>query len=73
MQCPNCRYAAVAYTRTPPNCRPGIDGRRNEPGYLPWITAALAELRGETAEQLAAATEANARRFFRLQDAGGIA
>ncbi len=46
--------------------KPGIDGRRNEPAYLPWVAAALAQLRGEPVEQLAAATRANAQRFFRL-------
>lgn len=49
--------------------KPGIDGRRNEPAYLPWVAQALAELRGTSAEQLAAATGANARRFFRLRSA----
>lgn len=46
--------------------KPGIDGRRNEPGYLPWVARALAELRGEPVETLAAQTTRNARRFFRL-------
>lgn len=46
--------------------KPGIDGRRNEPGYLPWVVEALAELRGVTPAALAAITAANARRFFRL-------
>lgn len=46
--------------------KPGIDGRRNEPGYLPWVARALAELRGESFEAIATQTSANARRFFRL-------
>lgn len=46
--------------------QPGIDGRRNEPGYLPWVAQALAQLRGEPYEQLAAQTAGNARRFFKL-------
>lgn len=49
--------------------RPGIDGRRNEPAYLPWVAKALAELRGVSLEPLAAETTANARRFFRLASA----
>ena len=49
--------------------KPGIDGRRNEPAYLPWVAQALAELRGVTAEQLAAETSSNARRFFNLASA----
>ena len=46
--------------------KPGIDGRRNEPCYLPWVAQALAELRGETQEAIAAQTSLNAQRFFRL-------
>lgn len=46
--------------------KPGIDGRRNEPAYLPWVARALAELRGESFEALAAQTAANAQRFFRI-------
>ena len=46
--------------------KPGIDGRRNEPCYLPWVAGALAELRGETFEAVAAQTSLNAQRFFRL-------
>lgn len=46
--------------------KPGIDGRRNEPAYLPWVGRALAELRGEDEARLAADTAANARHFFRL-------
>jgi len=46
--------------------KPGIDGRRNEPAYLPWVVRALAELRGEDESRLAADTATNARRFFRL-------
>ena len=46
--------------------KPGIDGRRNEPCYLPWVALALAELRGVTPDELAAVTADNARRFFRL-------
>jgi len=46
--------------------KPGIDGRRNEPAYLPYVAQALAELRGESPDALAASTGANARRFYRL-------
>ncbi len=47
----------------------GIDGRRNEPAYLPWVARALAELRSESIDTIAAQTAANARRFFRLASA----
>lgn len=49
--------------------KPGIDGRRNEPAYLPWIARELAALRGIAFETLVAETTANARRFFRLATA----
>ena len=51
--------------------KPGIDGRRNEPAYLPWVARALAELRGDDPAELGAVTAANARRFFRLPSAAG--
>jgi len=40
--------------------------RRNEPMYLPVVLAAAARLREQPAQQLAAITTANARRFFGL-------
>ena len=46
--------------------KPGIDGRRNEPAYLPWIAKAIAELRGESVESVMMQTTANTRAFFRL-------
>ena len=46
--------------------KPGIDGRRNEPAYLPWIAQSLATLRSQSLEQVAAITSTNAQRFFRL-------
>ena len=41
-------------------------GRRNEPALLPRVLAAVAELRGEPPEAVAAATTANAERLFSL-------
>jgi TatD DNase family protein len=49
--------------------KPGIVGRRNEPAFLPYVAEALAALRGETQAALAAQTQANAARFFRLGSA----
>ncbi|MGI8478965.1 MAG: TatD family hydrolase [Gaiellaceae bacterium] len=43
-----------------------VRGRRNEPAHLVHTIAALAEVRGEEPEQLAAATHANANAAFRL-------
>lgn len=51
----------------PRNLRPRVKAHRNEPQWLPWIAQTLAACRGETMEQLAAQTTANARRFFRLE------
>jgi TatD DNase family protein len=53
----------------PRNLRPRAKAHRNEPQWLPWIAQTLASCRGETLEQLAAQTTANARRFFRLEHA----
>ncbi len=41
-------------------------GRRNEPAFLPATVAALAECRGVSAPELAAATRANTQAFYRL-------
>jgi TatD DNase family protein len=41
--------------------------RRNEPMYLPLILEAVATCRGQSTDQLALITTANARRFFRLK------
>jgi TatD DNase family protein len=46
--------------QTPVTKRPG----RNEPAFLVEIVHALAQIRGEPAEHIAAATTANARRLF---------
>lgn len=43
-----------------------VDGRRNEPAFLPWVIEALAALRHTDAATLATLTANNARRFFRL-------
>lgn len=40
-------------------------GQRNEPGHLPLVLDALAELRGKSREELIARTTGNARRLFR--------
>ncbi|WP_373048901.1 TatD family hydrolase [Vulgatibacter sp.] len=42
----------------------GHRGERNEPAFLPEVARALAALRGEDAEELAARTTLNARRLF---------
>lgn len=44
--------------------------RRNEPAYLPWVARRLAECRGEDPASVAQGTHDNARRFFRLREAG---
>lgn len=43
-----------------------LRGRRNEPAYVRYVAAKIAELRGMSLEDLAAATTANAGRVFRL-------
>lgn len=44
----------------------GIRGQRNEPARLPVVLEAVARLRGESAEEIAAQTTANAERLFGL-------
>ena len=51
---------------TPRTLRPQPKSRRNEPAYLPYVLATLSEALGTPAEEVARATSANARRFFRL-------
>ncbi len=41
-------------------------GRRNEPAFAPYVAEAVATLRGERVEKVAADSWANARKFFRL-------
>jgi TatD DNase family protein len=43
-----------------------VRGRRNEPGYVSYVVAALADARGEDAGGLAAQIDANAREAFSL-------
>lgn len=54
----------------PRNAPPKPGSKRNEPCYLPWVMRAAAQARGESIEQLAQCTTANARRFFRLSSKG---
>jgi TatD DNase family protein len=44
-------------------------GKRNEPAYIPYITAQIAQVRGVSPEAVAAMTTANAERLFRLPHA----
>jgi TatD DNase family protein len=53
----------------PRTIRPKPKSRRNEPRYLPEVLRVVAECRGEDPGELAAATTANAERFFRLPTA----
>ncbi len=48
---------------------PRPQGRRNEPGFLPWVAEEVARVRGTTVAHIAALTSSNARRFFRLPPA----
>lgn len=50
----------------PRTLQPKPAHRRNEPMFLPVILEAVAACRGQAAEQIAAQTTANARRFFGL-------
>jgi len=53
----------------PRDLKPHPKSRRNEPCYLPHIAHAVAHLRGESLEALAASTTRNAIRFFGLDAA----
>ena len=48
-------------------------GRRNEPAYVPHVAAALARIRGETVERVAADSWDNTERFFGLNKRGRAA
>ena len=50
----------------PRDLDPKPKSRRNEPMYLPHVAAAVAAARGESLEQCAAGTSANARALFNL-------
>ena len=54
----------------PRNISPKPKNGRNEPAFLPYVLSGVAAARSETAEQIALATSANAKRFFRLPSAG---
>jgi TatD DNase family protein len=41
-------------------------GKRNEPSYLPFVAAKVAEWKGETLERVAEATTANAKKLFAI-------
>jgi TatD DNase family protein len=49
------------------------DGRRNEPAFLPFVVARIAEAREESGAALGRVTGDNARRFFRLPQTGAAA
>ena len=48
-------------------------GQRNEPAYLPRTVECIAEIKGVSAREVAAATTGNARRLFGLPDGGSNA
>jgi TatD DNase family protein len=52
----------------PRNLTPLPRNRRNEPAYLPWVLHGVAACRPESTATIAAATTANARRFFRFPE-----
>jgi TatD DNase family protein len=58
---------------TPRDLRPQPKAQRNEPGFLAHILQAVARALGRPAEELAADTAANARRFFSLHEPGSSA
>jgi TatD DNase family protein len=50
----------------PRDIKPAPKTRRNEPAYLPYVVRAVATARGESAESVAAASTAAARKLFGL-------
>lgn len=57
----------------PRNLPAKLKGRRHEPALLPWIVREIAHWRGITETELATATTATARAFFRLPAAVHLA
>jgi TatD DNase family protein len=45
-------------------------GKRNEPAFVPWIRDRVAELRGESGDEVARRSTQTAMRFFGLEEAG---
>jgi TatD DNase family protein len=58
--------ALVLETDAPDLTVASHQGERNSPEYLPEVLDALAHVRGETREEVAAFTSANARQVFNL-------
>ena len=54
----------------PRTVTPRPKSRRNVPAFLPWVLARVAEARGESPEDVAAQTTANAIALFGLNDKG---
>ncbi len=52
----------------PQTISPKPKSRRNEPMYMRHVAEAVAELRGQSTEEVAALTTENARRFFRISE-----
>jgi TatD DNase family protein len=50
----------------PRTIKPKPSSRRNEPAYLPWVLASVAQHRAESTTEIAAATTQTAIDFFRL-------
>ena len=48
----------------PQSITPRPKSRRNEPMYMPYVAEAVAELRGQSVDEVAALSTANARRLF---------
>ncbi len=49
----------------------GYRGKRNEPAYVAEVAKAIASVRNLHPEDIAAATTANFRRFFKLRSSAG--
>ena len=62
----NMPKATAEKTAPPENTKSAKKVSRNEPAFLPFVIAAIAAHRSETKQEIAAATTANALRFFRL-------